>query len=186
MILRPIDFVSINISWFSKVLHEDTTFTNSTRLFQELGLEDCVHLDMILLFRLHYPKSGRYPVSCSPTQIKVELFMRRGPLRQWGPNGTLCLTICCVIFAVWVPIGSAEPRRLSVALSHSPRGSRASWNWRAKTCSSSSCLCLQDKTEGKEKMIRRFHWCFIAFFFAQHGPDVVPHGCRLFLTNTVY
>lgn len=56
--------------------------------------------------------------------------------------GTLCLVICCVILAVWVPMGSAELRRLSVALSHSPRGSRASWNWRANTWSSSNCLCL--------------------------------------------
>lgn len=93
-----------------------------------------------------------------------------------GPNSTLCFMICWLIFAVWVPMGSAELRRLSVALSHSPSGSRASWNWRAKTCSSSNCLCLRD---GSYKDTKRsggggelllvfycFHWfslCWYAF-----------------------
>ena len=97
-----------------------------------------------------------------------------------GASSTLCLTICWVILAVWVPIGSAELRRLSVALSHSPRGSRASWNSRAKTCSSSNCLCLRDgRKAGWDKIPRdeeeeeeeeegevvkeRFYWYFIAF-----------------------
>lgn len=94
--------------------------------------------------------SSRQRFSCSLTRIKFDLcdlFMSGGSLTM-GPNSTLCLTICWVILAVWVPMGSAEVRRLSVALSHSPRGSRASWNWRAKTCSSSNCLCLRDGRGG--------------------------------------
>lgn len=91
-----------------------------------------------------------------------------------GCSRTLCLIICWVILAVWVPMGSAELRRLSVALSHSPSGSRASWNWRAKTCSSSSCLCLRDRREEgaswtyqemkmKRRRKRRRYWYFIGF-----------------------
>lgn len=92
-------------------------------------------------------KYSRRQGFCSLTHLNInlcEFFMRWGSVEQRGPNGTLCFTICWVILAVWVPMGSAELRRLSVALSHSPNGSTASWNWRAKTCSSSNCLCLKD------------------------------------------
>ena len=98
------------------------------------------------------------------------------------PGSTLCLTICWVILAVWVPIGSAELRRLSVALSHSPIGSRASWNWRAKTCSSSNCLCLRDgrqrgKGRQRHQEMRRSR-AFIDILLlsqicVQLGPDFV-------------
>lgn len=83
--------------------------------------------------------------------------------------------ICWVILAVWVPMGSAELRRLSVALSHSPSGSRASWNWRAKTCSSSNCLCLRDgrgegvggrwRAEGGGELLLVFYWFQEQIFF---------------------
>ncbi|TNN50801.1 hypothetical protein EYF80_039013 [Liparis tanakae] len=72
-----------------------------------------------------------------------------------APRRTLCLAICWVILAVCVPIGSAEPRRRSVAPSHSPSGSRASWNWRARTCSSSNCRCLEEEEEEEEGRRRR-------------------------------
>lgn len=92
---------------------------------------------------------------------------------------TLCLVICWVIFAVWVPMGSAELRRLSVALSHSPSGSRPSWNWRAKTCSSSNFLCLKghkrkkknnnksnrDMKRGQRKNRESLYWSLLVFYY---------------------
>lgn len=58
---------------------------------------------------------------------------------------TLWRLICWLILEAWVPMGSAELRRLSVAFSHSPKGSTDSWNCSARTCSSSSWRCLRDK-----------------------------------------
>lgn len=96
---------------------------------------------------------------------------------------TLCLVICWVILAVWVPMGSAELRRLSVALSHSPSGSRPSWNCRAKTCSSSNFLCLKGhkkknknkkkKQEGHEKMTKYIYF----FTFYSYNERVFLFQC---------
>lgn len=108
-----------------------------------------------------------------------------------GPNSTLCLTICWVILAVWVPMGSAEPRRLSVALSHSPSGSRASWNWRAKTCSSSNCRCLRDKRAGTGLCYYWFFYCFHWFFeillcFLLNWDLILYCTAVVFFIDTVY
>ena len=72
---------------------------------------------------------------------------------RWGPHRalTLCLVICWEILAVCVPMGSADVSRRSVALNHSPSGSRASWNWRASPCSSSSFLCLRPGGRGRRE-----------------------------------
>lgn len=83
-----------------------------------------------------------------PHETSQSNLFEGGILLTLGLNSTLCFVICCVILAVCVPMGSAELSRLSVVLSHSPSGSRDSWNWRAKTCSSSNCLCLGAKRKG--------------------------------------
>lgn len=75
---------------------------------------------------------------------------------------TLCFVICWVILEVWVPMGSEVPRRRSVALSHSPRGSTASWNWSASVCSSSNWHCLQrGEEEGQCVWVAFVYQCLI-------------------------
>jgi len=101
-----------------------------------------------------------------------------------GSDSTLCLMICWVILAAWVPIGSAELSRLSVALNHSPNGSKASWNWRARTCSSSNCLCLRGRgdkdgwaAEGGGGAPSLLFYCLNRLCFCLHHCEICGWFC---------
>lgn len=65
-----------------------------------------------------------------------------GLCRRYRRFCTLCWEICSSNLDVWVPMGSELASLFSVAVSHSVKGSRVSWNCCATTKIFSNCFCL--------------------------------------------